>query len=72
MEQNNFQDYDELREQYEYGRISAVEFVTRQDEVMTRDYQDFCQRKDLDPGSESSALAFMEYREALFDENISN
>ncbi len=72
MEQNNYQDYDKLREQYEDGRISAVEFVTRQDEVITQDYHDFCQRKDLDPGSESSALAFMEYREVLFEENISD
>lgn len=72
MEQNSYQDYDELREQYEDGRINAVEFVTRQDEVMTRDYRDFCQRMNLDQGSESSALAFMEYREVLFEENVSN
>ena len=71
MEKNHL-DYDVLREMYEDGKISAVEFVTRQDDVMTRDYEEFCSENLLDRNDESSAIAFMEYRERLFEENISN
>ena len=46
----NYPDYDTLREQYEAGNISAVDFVTQQ----------------------SSALAFMDFREELFEESVSN
>ncbi len=70
--EKNYLDYDVLREMYEDGKISAVEFVTRQDAVMTRDYEEYCSENLLDRNGESSALAFMEYRERLFEENISN
>lgn len=70
--EKNYLDYDVLREMYEDGKISAVEFVTRQDAVMTRDYEEYCSENLLDRNDESSALGFMEYRERLFEENISN
>ena len=70
--EKKYLDYDVLREMYEDGKISAVEFVTRQDAVMTRDYEEFCSENLLDRKVESSAIAFMEYRERLFEENISN
>lgn len=67
---NRFEDYDVLREKYEDGRISAVEFVTLQDEVVTDDYRRFCASRGLDPSQEASAIAFMDYREKLFEDNI--
>ena len=70
--EKNYLDYDVLCEMYEDGKISAVEFVTRQDAVMTRDYEEYCSENLLDRNDESSALAFMKYRERLFEENISN
>ena len=58
----NYPDYDDLREQYEAGNISAVDFVTQQ----------FCKDKSIDTGSDQSALAFMDYRDELFEESLSN
>ena len=55
----NYPDYDDLREQYEAGNISAVDFVTQQSD-------------ELDTGSDQSALAFMDYRDELFEESLSN
>ena len=67
----NYPDYDTLREEFEAGNISAVDFVTQQSEDMTEDYNRFCKDENIDPYSESSAQAFMEFREELFEESIS-
>ena len=52
----NYPDYDDLREQYE----------------LTEEYEQFCKDKSLDTGSDQSALAFMDYRDELFEESLSN
>ena len=38
----NYPDYDDLREQYEAGNISAVDFVTQQSDELTEEYEQFC------------------------------
>ena len=68
----NYPDYDLLREEYEAGNISAVDFVTQQSEDMTEDYERFCSDESLDPQSDNAALAFMDFREELFEESLSN
>ena len=68
----NYPDYDDLREQYEEGNISAVDFVTQQSDELTEDYERYCKEKSLDPNSEASAQAFMAYRDELFEESLSN
>ena len=62
----NYPDYDDLREQYEAGNISAVS------DELTEEYEQFCKDKSLDTGSDQSALAFMDYRDELFEESLSN
>ena len=54
------------------GNISAVDFVTQQSDEMSEEYYDFCKNESLDPHSETAAIAFMDYREALFEESIGN
>ena len=68
----NYPDYDDLREQYEAGNISAVDFVTQQSVELTEEYEQFCKDKSIDTGSDQSALAFMDYRDELFEESLSN
>ena len=54
------------------GNISAVDFVTQQSDELTEEYEQFCKDKSIDTGSEQSALAFMDYRDELFEESLSN
>jgi hypothetical protein len=67
-----YPDYDVLREQYEAGNISAVDFVLQQSEEVAEDYKRFCKDEDLDYNSQSAAMAFMDFREELFEESIEN
>ena len=64
--------FETLREQYEAGNISAVDFVIQQSPEITEDYNQFCRDEGLDPDSDSAAKAFMDFREELFEESISN
>ena len=66
-----YPDYDTLREEYEAENITAVDFVTQQSQEMTEDYELFCKEHDISPKSESSAIKFMAYRDAIFEESIS-
>ena len=68
----NYPNYEDLCEQYQAQRISAVDFVTQQSDDMTNEYKRFCKDEDLDPESESAALAFMDFREELFEESLEN
>jgi hypothetical protein len=68
----NYPDYETLCEEYQSGNISAVDFVTQQSDEMTQEYYDFCKDESLDYHSEAAAKAFMDYREALFEESIGN
>jgi len=67
-----YPDYDTLREQYDAGNISAVDFVIQQSDEMTDDYNRFCKDEGLDPNSDETAKSFMDFREDLFEESISN
>ena len=43
-----------------------------QSDEMTEDYEQFCQDENLDSNSDFAAQAFMDYREELFEESLSN
>ncbi|MGN1254625.1 MAG: hypothetical protein ACI4T9_08575 [Prevotella sp.] len=66
----NYPDYDILREQYEAGNISAVDFVLQLSEDIAEDYKRFCKDEGIDYNSHNAALAFMDFREELFEESI--
>ncbi len=66
-----YQDYDVLVEKFQEGKINAVEFVTGQSEEMTEEYRQFCEENDLVMDSENAAQAFLDYREAIFEECVS-
>ena len=68
----NYPDYETLCEEYQSGNISAVDFVTQQSDEMSQEYYDVCKDESLDYHSEAAAKAFMDYREALFEESIGN
>ena len=72
MAKKNYPPYEVLCEQYQEQRIGAVDFVTQQSDEMTREYESFCKDEGLDRNSESSALAFMDFREELFEESLQN
>lgn len=67
----NYPDYDSLREDFEAGNITAVDFVLEQSEEVASDYEQFCNDNQLDFTQEESAKHFMEYREELFEESVS-
>ena len=54
----NYPDYDTLREEYEAGNITAVDFVLQQSDEVTEDYHQFCKDEGLSPTSVESAKAF--------------
>lgn len=68
----SYPDYDTLREQYEAGNISAVDFITQQSDDVTEDFERFCKDENISPDKDSSALAFMDFREELFEDSVSN
>lgn len=68
----NYPDYDTLREEYEAGNITAVDFVLQQSDEVTEDYYQFCKDEGLDASATTSAQAFMDFREELFEESINN
>ena len=70
--EKNYPDYDLLREEYEEGNISAVDFITQQSDELTEDYERYCKDEGLDADSDASALAFIAYRDELFEESLSN
>ena len=43
----NYPDYDTLREEYEAGNITAVDFVLQQSDEVTEDYHQFCKDEGL-------------------------
>ena len=64
--------YELLCEEYQEKRIGAVDFVIQQSDEMTAEYEQFCKDKRLDRQKETSALAFMDYREKFFEESLEN
>ena len=49
-----------------------MDFVIQQSPEIAEDYNQFCRDEGLDPDSYSAAKAFMDFREELFEESISN
>lgn len=68
----NYPPYEVLCEQYQEQRIGAVDFVTQQSDEMTEEYEQYCKDEGLDPQSDTSAQAFVDYREELFEESLEN
>lgn len=70
--EKNYPDYDDLREQYQAGNISAVDFVTQQSDEITEEYMQYCMDQSIDPDCVTSAETFLLYRDELFEESVSD
>ena len=64
--------YEDLCQQRQDGQITDVEFVRQISGEVTEEYEDFCKDEGLDPERNESALAFLDFKEDLFEESISN
>ena len=64
--------YEDLCQQRQDGQITDVEFVRQISDEVTEEYGDFCKDEGLDPERNESALAFLDFKEDLFEESISN
>lgn len=69
---NHNPSYEDLCQQRQSGQITDVEFVRQISDEVTEEYEDFCKDEGLDPERNESALAFLDFKEDLFEESISN
>ena len=69
---NHNPNYEDLCQQRQSGQITDVEFVRQISDEVTEEYEDFCKDEGLDPERNESALAFLDFKEDLFEESISN
>ena len=49
-----------------------MEFVRQISEEVASEYETFCKDEGLNPDRNESALAFLDFKEDLFEESISN
>mgnify|MGYP000537222412 CR=1 FL=1 len=68
----HYPSYEDLCQQRQSGQITDVEFVRQISDEVTEEYEDFCKNEGLDPERNESALAFLDFKEDLFEESISN
>lgn len=68
----HYPSYEDLCQQRQSGQITDVEFVRQISDEVTEEYEDFCKDEGLDPERNESALAFLDFKEDLFEESISN
>lgn len=68
----NYPDYEDLVQQYQAGNITAVDYVINQSDDVTREYHQFCEDEGLELNTEQSALAFIDFREELFEQSVEN
>jgi hypothetical protein len=47
-------------------------YVTHNTPELLCDYEDYCQTEGIDAEAEASAIAFMDYRDQLFEEAMTN
>ena len=64
--------YEDLCQQRQNGQITDVEFVRQISDEVTEEYENFCKDEGLNPERNESALAFLDFKEDLFEESISN
>lgn len=68
----HYPDYEDLCQERQAGNISDVEFVRQISDEVTREYETFCKDEGLNPDRNESALAFLDFRDELFEESICN
>lgn len=68
----HYPSYEDLCQQRQTGQITDVEFVRQISDEVTEEYENFCKDEGLDPERNESALAFLDFKEDLFEESISN
>ena len=61
-----------LCQQRQEGQITDVEFVRQISDEVADEYETFCKDEGLNPERNESALAFLDFKEDLFEESISN
>lgn len=59
-------------EKMQNGEMTYVEYIMQHDEDVRDEYKQYCQDNGLDPESEDSAMAFIEYREDELDTSLDN
>ena len=67
-----YPEYEDLCQQRQAGNITDVEYVRQISDDVTHEYETFCKDEGLDPERNESALAFIDFREELFEECMSN
>ena len=67
-----YPNYEDLCQQRQDGQITDVEFVRQISDEMADEYETFCKDEGLNPERNESALAFLDFKEDLFEESISN
>lgn len=68
----HYPSYEDLCQQRQTGQITDVEFVRQISDEVTEEYENFCKDEGLNPERNESALAFLDFKEDLFEESISN
>ena len=68
----HYPSYEDLCQQRQSGQITDVEFVRQISDEVTEEYETFCKDEGLNPERNESALAFLDFKEDLFEESISN
>ena len=68
----HYPSYEDLCQQRQSGQITDVEFVRQISDEVTEEYEDFCKDEGLEPERNERALAFLDFKEDLFEESISN
>ena len=64
--------YEDLCQKRQDGQITDVEFVRQISDEVADEYETFCKDEGLNPERNESALAFLDFKEDLFEESISN
>ena len=64
--------YEDLCQQRQDGQNTDVEFVRQISDEVADEYETFCKDEGLNTERNESALAFLDFKEDLFEESISN
>ena len=68
----HYPNYEDLCQQRQDGQITDGEFVRQISDEVADEYETFCKDEGLNPERNESALAFLDFKEDLFEESISN
>ena len=64
--------HDDIQAVLDTGKGLSEQVVRQISDEVTEEYEDLCKDEGLDPERNESALAFLDFKEDLFEESISN